>query len=292
MRADKASAPEAALLTGILGANGLLAAAGVVGLVIGSFLNVVIHRLPIMLERRWQEAADAAGEQGAYNLVVPGSACPTCGRKLGALENIPVLSWLALRGRCAGCKARISPRYPIVELLAAGLAILAAWHFGATPACAGALLLVWTLIAAAGIDLDHYILPDMLVLPLLWLGLLFNVSAAFVPLAEAVIGAVAGYLILWIIYQVFRLATGKEGLGHGDFKLLACLGAWLGWRALPLVVLAGAFAGLIVGGSWLILARRGRSHPIPFGPFLAAGGTLALYAGPMIEQAYLEWILR
>ncbi|MDN5864180.1 MAG: A24 family peptidase [Gammaproteobacteria bacterium] len=274
-----------------MSANWLLAVTGLVGLAVGSFLNVVIYRLPIMLERRWREDGDAPGHEDTYNLIVPASACPACGRKIRPLENIPLLSWLALRGRCAGCKARISPRYPVVELLAAVLSILAVWHFGPTLAGAGALLLVWTLIAAAAIDLDHYILPDILVLPLLWLGLLFNLSATFAPLSEAVIGAVAGYLVLWIIYQVFRLTTGKEGLGYGDFKLLACLGAWLGWRELPLIILAGALAGVLIGGTWLLVSRRDRSHPVPFGPFLVAGGLLALFAGPAIEHAYLAWIL-
>ncbi len=278
----------------MIGGNWLLAAAGVVGLVVGSFLNVVIYRLPIMLERHWQrEVAAARGETPAqaatYNLVVPGSACPACGRKILPLENIPVLSWLALGGRCPGCKVPISVRYPLVEVLGGGLAVLLALQFGATPACAGALLLAWTLIAAGGIDLGHYILPDILVLPLLWVGLLFNLFGTYVPLFDAVIGAVAGYLVLWIIYQVFRLVTGKEGLGYGDFKLLAALGAWLGWRMLPLIVLAAAVMGIVVGGTWLATSRRGHAHPIPFGPFLAGGGLLALFAGPMIEQAWLAW---
>lgn len=273
----------------------LLVAAGLVGLVVGSFLNVVIYRLPRMLERRWRaECAELAGTEAPaaepYNLVVPASACPNCGRAIRPRENVPVFSWLALGGRCAGCKARISLRYPLVELLAAALSVLLAWRFGATPACAGALLLVWTLIAAAFVDLDHYLLPDGLTLPLLWAGLLFNLFATYVSLAEAVIGAVAGYLVLWIVYQVFRFATGKEGLGRGDFKLLAALGAWLGWRMLPLVILAAALIGIIGGGAWLLASRRGRGHPVPFGPFLAAGGVLALFAGPAIEQAWLAWL--
>ncbi|MGH8275028.1 MAG: prepilin peptidase [Gammaproteobacteria bacterium] len=277
----------------MLSGNYLLAAAGVVGLVVGSFLNVVIFRLPIMLERQWQRESgkSSPADTKTYNLVLPPSACPACGRKIPPQENIPVLSWLALRGRCAGCKARISPRYPAVELLTAALSILVAWRFGATPTCAGALLLTWTLIAAAGIDLSHYILPDNLVLPLLWAGLLFNLFDTYVPLFDAVIGAVAGYLVLWIVYQLFRLTTGKEGLGYGDFKLLAALGAWLGWRMLPLIVLGAAAMGIIFGGAWLIASRRGRAHPVPFGPFLAAGGLLALFAGPLIEQAYLAWTL-
>lgn len=275
----------------MLSGNWLLAVAGIIGLIVGSFLNVVIHRLPIMLEHRWQrETGDAPTDSAPYNLVIPGSACPACGRKLHAWENIPVLSWLALRGRCAGCKARISPRYPIVELLTGALSVLVAWQFGATPAAAGALILIWTLIAAAGIDLEHYILPDLLVLPLLWVGLLFNLFGTYVPLSEAVIGAVAGYLVLWIVYQLFRLLTGKEGLGYGDFKLLAALGAWLGWRMLPLIILAGALAGVMIGGAWLLLSRRGRTHPVPFGPFLVAGALLALFAGHAIVGAYIGWI--
>jgi leader peptidase (prepilin peptidase)/N-methyltransferase len=283
--------PDPIMLSG----NWLLAAAGIVGLVAGSFLNVVIYRLPIMLKRRWQQDVALAGNTAPaqispYNLVLPPSACPACGRKIPPLENIPILSWLALRGRCAGCKAAISPRYPVVELLTAGLSILIAWRFGASPAAAGALLFAWTLIGAAAIDLDHYLLPDNLVLPLLWLGLLFNLFATYVPLFDAVIGAAAGYLVLWIIYQLFRLLTGKEGLGYGDFKLLAALGAWLGWRMLPLIVLAAAVMGVIVGGSWLIASRRGHTHPVPFGPFLAAGGLLALFEGPTIVAAWLAWL--
>lgn len=276
----------------MLSGNTLLAAAGVVGLVVGSFLNVVIYRLPIMLERQWRrESGEPSPDDTAtYNLVLPASACPACGRKIPALENIPVVSWLALRGHCAGCRARISPRYPAVELLTAGLSVLVAWRFGATPACAGALLFTWTLIAAGGIDLSHYVLPDGIVLPLLWLGLLFNLFATYVPVFDAVIGAVAGYLVLWIVYQLFRLTTGKEGLGYGDFKLLAAVGAWLGWRMLPLVVIAAALMGIVLGGAWLLASRRGREHPVPFGPFLAAGGLLALFAGPLIEQAYLAWM--
>jgi leader peptidase (prepilin peptidase) / N-methyltransferase len=288
--------PRVKALAAAFDGAGLLAAAGVVGLVVGSFLNVVIHRLPRMLERKWRNdcaeytGATAADSSAPYNLVVPRSACPACGRAIPAWENIPVVSWLALRGRCHGCGARISPRYPAVELLAAGLAVLLAWRFGPTPAFAGALLLAWTLVAAAFIDLDRLILPDILTLPLLWAGLLFNLTGTYVPLAEAVIGAAAGYLALWAVYHGFRLLTGKEGLGRGDFKLLAALGAWLGWRMLPLIVLAAAGAGIVLGGGWLVLSRRGREHPVPFGPFLAAGGLVALLAGPAIEHAYLAWL--
>lgn len=277
----------------------LIIVAAVFGVTIGSFLNVVIHRLPRMLERSWRhECAEylempqnTAADERPYNLVFPASACPSCGRKIRPWENIPLLSYLALRGRCAGCRTRISPQYPAIELLTGGLTALVAWRFGWTPACAGAMILVWTLIAAAAIDTVNYLLPDALILPLLWLGLLFNTWHAFVPLKDAVIGAAAGYLVLWLVFQVFRLLTGKEGMGRGDFKLLACLGAWLGWRMLPLIVLAAAALGALIGGAWLLSGRRGREHPIPFGPFLAAAGLLALFAGPMIVHAYLHWVV-
>ncbi|MGH8126802.1 MAG: prepilin peptidase [Gammaproteobacteria bacterium] len=281
----------------MLSATSLLIIAGLIGLVFGSFLNVVIHRLPRMLERRWREecaqyTADAStpAAEAPYNLVVPVSTCPACGRKIRPWENIPVISYLALRGRCAGCKAHISLRYPAIELLTGLLSVIVVWHFGATPAAAGALVFVWTLIAAAAIDVEHYLLPDALTLPLLWLGLLFNAWGTYVPLQQAVIGAAAGYLILWFVYHGFRLLTGKEGMGRGDFKLLACLGAWTGWRMLPLVVFAAAAIGAVIGGTWLLSSRRGREHPIPFGPFLAAAGVLALFAGPAIVHAYLHWV--
>lgn len=280
----------------VLTGGWLVAAAALVGLVAGSFLNVVVHRLPKMLERRWHEdCADLTGSPAPaaaprYNLVVPRSACPACGRPIPGWENIPLLSWLALRGRCRGCGARISLRYPAIELLGGAMAALLAWRFGPTPAFAGGLLLGWALLAASAIDLEHLLLPDAITLPLLWAGLLFNLAATYVPLYEAVVGAVVGYLALWLVYHGFRLLTGKEGLGRGDFKLLAALGAWLGWRMLPLVVLAAAVFGSLIGGAWLIASRRGRQHPVPFGPFLAAGGFLALVAGPAIEHAYLAWL--
>lgn len=280
----------------VLGGSRLLAVTGVVGLLVGSFLNVVIHRLPRILERQWREDCAELGGTSApapterYNLVVPRSACPRCGRAIPAWENIPLLSWLTLRGRCSGCGAPISLRYPAVEALAGGFGALAAWRFGATPALVGALVLGWTLLAASAIDLERLVLPDVLTLPLLWIGLLFNLTDTFVPLSEAVIGAVAGYAFLWVVYQGFRLLTGKEGLGRGDFKLLAALGAWLGWRMLPLVVLAAALLGSLLGGLWLVASKRGRQHPLPFGPFLAAGGILALVAGPALEHAYLAWL--
>ena len=277
----------------------LIAIAGGLGLIFGSFLNVVIHRLPRMLERRWrhecaeymQQTAEPEDHEPPYNLVVPASACPACQRKIRPWENIPVLSYLMLRGRCAGCNARISPRYPAIELLTGALSAAMVWRFGWSLASLGGLIFVWTLIAAAAIDLEHYLLPDALTLPLLWLGLLLNTWNVFVPLREAVIGAVAGYLALWLVFHTFRFLTGKEGMGRGDFKLLACLGAWTGWRMLPLIVLAAAVVGAIIGGSWLLFGKRGREHPIPFGPFLAAAGLLALMAGPPIVHAYMHWAL-
>jgi len=277
----------------------LIAIAGVLGLIFGSFLNVVVHRLPRILERRWrhecaeymEQAIVPDGEDSPYNLVVPASACPACQRKIRPWENIPVLSYLMLRGRCAGCGTRISPRYPAIELLTGILSATLVWRFGWSVASLGSLIFVWTLIAAAAIDLEHYLLPDALILPLLWLGLLFNSGNVFVPLREAVIGAAAGYLALWLVFHAFRLLTGKEGMGRGDFKLLACLGAWTGWRMLPLTILAAAAAGAIIGGGWLLFSKHGREHPIPFGPFLAVAGVLALMAGPAIVHAYMHWAL-
>jgi leader peptidase (prepilin peptidase) / N-methyltransferase len=266
----------------------------VLGLCIGSFLNVVIHRLPRMMEREWREqcaelaaAPAAAPPEGRYNLFLPRSACPACGRRIAALENIPVLSWLWLRGKCAGCGTRISPRYPVVELAAGAIGGYVAWRYGVTPAAAGALLFCWTLLALAVIDLDTQLLPDDLTLPLLWAGLLFNLPAVFVPLPTAVIGAVAGYLALWLVYWAFRLVTGKEGMGFGDFKLLAAIGAWLGWQKLPLVILLSSVVGAAIGIALIAFARRGREKPIPFGPYLAAAGVIALLWGDAIIRRWL-----
>ncbi len=228
-------------------------AALVVGLCVGSFLNVVIHRLPKMLERRWRaDCADLGGQpvpdEPAYNLVVPRSACPACGHRISAVENIPLVSWLALSGRCRACKVRISARYPLVELLGGMLAAAAIWRFGATAQGVAACALLWTLLALTFVDIDTQYLPDDLTLPLLWGGLVANLAGLFVPLQEAVVGAIAGYLVLWSIYWLFKLIRGKEGMGYGDFKLLAALGAWLGWKALA------ADRPAVVGG------RRGRRH--------------------------------
>ena len=267
-------------------------AALIVGLCVGSFLNVVIHRLPIMLDRGWRaQCAELRGEEiaeePAYNLIVPRSACPACGHPITALENIPVVSWLALGGKCKACKSPISIRYPIVEILGAVLAVAAIVVFGATAKGAAACLLLWTLLALTMIDADTQLLPDDLTLPLVWAGLIVNLWGLFTPLASAVIGAVAGYLTLWTIYWLFRLIRGKEGMGYGDFKLLAALGAWLGWKMLPLIVLLSSVVGALIGVA--LIAFKGREHdlPIPFGPFLAIAGAIALFFGPPLVRLYL-----
>ena len=267
------------------------ACAGVLGLLVGSFLNVVIHRLPRMLEREWaQQAAEQRGESPAesppFNLLVPRSRCPACGHGITALENIPVLSWVALRGRCSACGTPIGLRYPAVELTTGLLSALAIGQHGASLAGASALLLTWFLITLAMIDLDTQLLPDDLTLPLLWLGLAVNLGDAWTSLPSAVIGAMAGYLSLWAVYWVFRLSTGKEGMGYGDFKLLAALGAWFGWQALPGIILLSSVVGAVVGIGLILLARHGREVPIPFGPYLAGAGLLTLYFGDAIA-AYL-----
>jgi len=269
-----------------------LAAAGMLGLIIGSFLNVVIHRLPQIMERRWRaECAELIGEKPApeqpYSLIFPGSACCNCEHRIRPLENIPLVSYLALGGRCSACKARISPRYPLIEALTGLLSAYAVWRFGLTTAAAGALLFVWITIALAAIDLDTFYLPDDLTLPLLWAGLLFNMGGIFSALDSAVIGAVAGYLALWSVYWAYKLATGKEGMGYGDFKLLAAIGAWLGWEMLPLVILLSSFVGALIGVALIVLARRGRDVPIPFGPYLAVAGLVALFHGEELTRYYL-----
>ena len=272
-----------------------IAVFAVFGLLVGSFLNVVILRLPPRLAYRWrQEARETldlpaeASDPAPPGIVRPPSRCPHCRTLLRPWHNIPVLSYLALRGRCGHCGAPISLRYPLVEGLTALAFALVAWRFGAGPEALGALTLTALLIALAGIDLDHQILPDGLTLPGLWLGLVFNLPATFAPLGEAVIGAMAGYLALWSVYQAFRLLTGKEGMGYGDFKLLALLGAWLGWTHLPGVILIGSIVGALVGTVALRLAGRDRQTPIPFGPFLAAGGWIMLMAGDHLNRGYLQ----
>ncbi len=267
------------------------AIAAFVGLCVGSFLNVVIHRLPKMLERGWQaQCAELRGETPApgavYNLVVPRSACPACGAPITALQNIPVASWLALRGRCAGCKAPISARYPVVEVLGGLLAACAVWRFGLTPQGIAACVLLWSLLALTMIDVDTQLLPDSITLPLLWAGLIANLWQTFTPLGDAVIGAVAGYLSLWTIYWLFKLIRGKEGMGYGDFKLLAALGAWLGWQLLPVIVLLSSVVGAVIGIALVVFKGRDHSIPLAFGPYLAIAGAIALFFGPSLVKLF------
>jgi leader peptidase (prepilin peptidase)/N-methyltransferase len=262
----------------------LIAVCSVIGLCVGSFLNVVIYRLPKMLEHQWANEAASMLDQELpsahrFNLAVPRSSCPHCGHMITAIENIPVVSYIALRGRCSACKAHISARYPLVELLTGILSGCVAWHFGYGAACVGALAFVWCVVALCFIDLDTMLLPDDITLPLLWLGLLFNLDNTYTSLSSAVIGAVAGYLTLWLVYHLFKLVTGKEGMGYGDFKLLAAIGAWLGWQVLPVVILLSSLVGALVGIALILFAKHGRETPIPFGPYLAAAGVLALFFG-------------
>ena len=271
----------------------------ILGLLVGSFLNVVIHRLPIMMVREFRaeaseyfELPDSDDDEPAtYNLVVPRSACPKCQHQITALENIPLISWLILRGRCRQCQTPISARYPAVELLTGVLSLAVAWHFGVTWACAGALLLTWTLVALTFIDLDKMLLPDQLVLPVLWLGLLLNVGNLYTDLTSAVIGAAAGYLSLWSLYWTFKLLTGKEGMGYGDFKLLALFGAWFGWMSLPLILLLSSVAGAAIGITMILVRGRDRNIPIPFGPYLAIAGWITLIWGEKITHFYLTQML-
>jgi len=264
------------------------------GLCVGSFLNVVIHRLPKMLEREWRaECASLAGQDlpkaEPYNLVVPRSRCPSCGHRIGALENVPLVSWAWLRGKCSSCKARISAKYPVVELLAGIAAAYSAWRFGASLAALGATVFLWFTIALAAIDQETGLLPDDLTLPLIWIGLLLNLWGTFVPLQDAVIGAVAGYLSLWLVYWLFKLLTGKEGMGFGDFKMYAAVGAFLGWKMLPLVILLSSLVGLAFGAAQMF-AARGRyegGFRFHFGPYIAIAGVIALYWG----EAMMRWYM-
>lgn len=277
----------------------LFATAGLAGLCVGSFLNVVIHRLPRMMEAQWRAecAALAEGDQAGsaqpaepaapYNLLQPPSRCPSCAAPIRAWQNIPVASWMWLRGRCAACRAPISFRYPAVEIVAGALAILAAWRFGATAAGMAAMVFCWALLALTFIDLDTQLLPDDITLPLLWLGLLVNSFGTFTDLRSAVLGAAGGYLLLWSVYWGFKLLAKKEGMGYGDFKLLAALGAWTGWQVLPFIVLVSAGTGAIIGGLLLWRAKAGAETRIPFGPYLALGGLAGLLWG---RQAVILWI--
>lgn len=281
----------------------LAAVCALIGLIVGSFLNVVIHRLPKMLERDWdgqaaelleqKNLADVAkklrsADTARYNLMTPASACPHCSHKIRAYENIPIISYVFLRGRCSSCKAPISIRYPIIEAISGVLAAYIGWRFGFTLAMAAALVFAWSLVALTAIDIDTQLLPDDITLPLLWVGLLVNLNNGFTPLPLAVIGTVAGYLSLWSVYWLFKLTTGKEGMGYGDFKLLAAIGAWLGWKMLPIVILLSSLVGAIVGIALIVFTRHGRNTPIPFGPYLAAAGLMALFWGETINRTYLQ----
>lgn len=271
-----------------------LGGALLLGLVVGSFLNVLIHRLPLMLERQWRadarETLALPTEPGErFDLFLPASHCPDCLKPVSPWENIPLLGYLCLRGRCSGCGTRISPRYPLVELGSAGLALFAAWHFGFSASAMAFMVVSWGLLALSLIDIQHQLLPDSLVLPLLWLGLIVNACGLFVPLDHALWGAVTGYLSLWSVYWLFKLISGKEGIGHGDFKLMALLGAWGGWQILPFTLLFSSLTGAIVG---LVLLRLHGKHvntPIPFGPYIAIAGWIALLWGGQITASYLHF---
>lgn len=279
----------------------------VLGLLVGSFLNVVIYRLPIMLERGWQQECEAYLAQSennevsepphqpeknpTFNLAKPDSHCPHCQHKISPWENIPVISFLLLGGKCRSCKSSISYRYPLVELLTGVLSFIVAHHFGFGFPALFALVLTWSLIALSLIDYDTQLLPDVITLPLVWLGLLLSLWSVYVDSATSIIGAVAGYMVLWTIYQLFKLATGKEGMGFGDFKLLAVLGAWLGWQYIPTIILLSSLAGAVIGISLIVLKKHNKNKPIPFGPYLAIAGWLALIWGEEINNMYLKTIL-
>lgn len=274
-----------------------MAAVLVLGLLVGSFLNVVIYRLPVMMQRAWQrEVAEMQGldaeveaqaKAASFNLVTPNSTCPKCGHKIRPWENVPIVSYLFLRGRCSNCKTRISPRYPIIEGVTGLLSVVVAWQFGFGIETAALLAFVWCMVALTMIDVDHQLLPDSLTLPLLWLGLLLNLTEVFAPLSSAVIGAVAGYLSLWSIYWAFKLLTGKEGMGYGDFKLFAAFGAWFGWAALPLIILLSSLVGAVVGIAMIVLMGRDKQIPIPFGPYLCGAALVYVFWG----EALMNWYL-
>ena len=270
------------------------------GLLVGSFLNVVIHRLPLMMKHDWErqikesaaEDETSPDEVPRFNLVVPGSHCPQCGHNITALENIPILSYLLLRGKCSDCGSHISLRYPAIELLSAITSLVVVWKFGLSYETLFAILLTWALITLTFIDIDHYLLPDDITLTFLWLGLgahIFVDNLFGINLQSAVLGAIFGYLLLWIVYQLFRLMTGKEGMGFGDFKLLSMFGAWFGWQMLPLIILLSSATGAILGGALLVLKNKSRDHPIPFGPYLCIAGWIAMIWGHDIIAVYLQF---
>lgn len=272
----------------------------ILGLVIGSFLNVVIHRLPKMMERDWEEqckefianqndvVSSHPPKQGPFNLMVPRSRCPHCGHQIKSWENIPVISYLMLGGKCSGCKAKISARYPIIEITTAVLSAAVIFYIGINWNSLAALAFTWSLIALTMIDFDTYLLPDDITLPLMWLGLIVNSFNSFTDLPSALWGAIAGYLSLWSVYKLFKLLTGKEGMGYGDFKLLAALGAWMGWQMLPQIILLSSLVGAVIGISLIVIRGRDKNIPIPFGPYLAIAGWIAFVWGDTINQSYLK----
>ncbi len=277
----------------------------ILGLLVGSFLNVVIYRLPVIFKRQWRKDCGHYLEENykakiqldinnepsePFNLVKPDSTCPHCGHKIRAWENIPVISYLFLKAKCSNCKVPISFRYPFVELLSAGLAAICAWHFGFSLAGLSAILLSWVLISLSFIDYDTQYLPDQITLPFLWLGLILNLNNTFTDINSAVIGTVAGYLVLWSVYHLFKLITKKEGMGYGDFKLLALLGAWMGWQYLPAIIILSSLVGSVIGITLILIKKHQRDIPIPFGPYLAIAGWIVLIWGAMINQSYLNWI--
>ncbi|NRA83024.1 MAG: prepilin peptidase [Gammaproteobacteria bacterium] len=268
----------------------------ILGLLIGSFLNVVIHRLPIMMEREFKTDAieyfelDQPQSNDQFNLVVPRSACPNCQHQISALENIPLVSYLWLKGQCSQCSTKISARYPLVELLTGLLSMAVAIQFGVTWQCLAALILTWSLVALTFIDIDKMLLPDSIVLPMLWLGILLNLDSLFVDINSSIIGAALGYLSLWTIFWGFKLVTGKEGMGYGDFKLFALFGAWFGWQYLPTIILLSSIAGAVIGITILAVRGQDKNIPIPFGPYLAVAGWIVLMWGERINNAYLNYI--
>ncbi len=267
--------------------------AGILGLLVGSFLNVVIYRLPVMMQRNWKQECQEFLElpmtdyNDTFNLMLPHSHCPQCHTEIKAYQNIPVLSYLLLKGQCAHCHCTISARYPFIELLTGILSAVVAYQLGGHIETAYALLLTWVLIALSGIDFDHQLLPDNITLPVLWLGLFLSLFHIFTDPVSSIIGAIAGYMVLWTVFQLFKLLTGKEGMGYGDFKLLALFGAWLGWQYLPLIILLSSLVGAIIGVLMILILGRDKNIPIPFGPYLAIAGWIALLWGDNINSLYL-----
>ncbi len=275
----------------------LLAATAVFGLIIGSFLNVVIHRLPIMIEREWRSHCaeilnNDLGEENTANrfdLIVPRSRCPQCGHGISVLENIPIISYLILKGKCSACGTPISIRYPLVEALTAVLSVVVAWHFGLGWQMAGALLLTWALVALSFIDFHDQLLPDSITLPVLWIGIGLSLFGLYTDTTSSVLGAMVGYLALWSVFHLFKLLTRKEGMGYGDFKLLAMLGAWMGWKMLPLVVILSSLLGAVIGVGLILIRKQDRSVPIPFGPYLALAGWVGFLWGEDLIDLYWSW---